>query len=105
MPEDTGFLKRSLKVRSGRRRKGRVSMLVGELLRRGDAFYGAMVEYDHGIGKRAAGTKHKAGHSNDGRARVKAHPFLRPAIDETKSQVAELVARQIGRAIDEEARK
>lgn len=73
-PVDTGAGKKSLKIKAGKRRKGRVTVLIGETPYKGDTFYLAMVEY---------------GHATKGNRHVPAHPFMRPAVD---SQQANAVA-------------
>jgi HK97 gp10 family phage protein len=79
-----GTLKRSLKVRAGKRRKGQISFAVqtaaGDY--RGDTFYGAFVEYGHKIGKRIRGKGQK--HLDAARRSVPPNPFLTSAFYASK---------------------
>ncbi len=83
-PVDTGFGKANLKIKPGKRKKGFVSVLVGEGSYRGDTFYLAMVEY---------------GHASKGNRHVPAHPFMRPAVDSQKANAEQIITREIAAGI------
>lgn len=79
-PVRTGFLKKSLKVRSGRGRKGIIRILVGTGAKwfKGAAFYAAFVIFGYKVGSRKLGDKRK---------QVAPNPFLSNAYEQTKHQV------------------
>lgn len=82
VPVRTGLLKRSLKVGAGRPRRYLVTRGVqtqGGLFR-GKTFYGGMQEF---------GTK-----------RMRAHPFLRPALDSQRVRVVELFRQEMSDSIN-----
>jgi HK97 gp10 family phage protein len=76
-PKKSGLLARSLKVRSGKRRRGTARMVVqtkdGDY--RGETFYGAFVYFGHRIGSRKLGDRRKV---------AKANPFLKDAFEHAK---------------------
>jgi HK97 gp10 family phage protein len=55
-PVDSGALRQSIKVRSLKRKKGRIGAMVTMRADsfKGDTFYAGFVEYGHKVGKRAA---------------------------------------------------
>lgn len=73
-PERSGLTKRKIKVRSGGRRKGTISMTVGVDSKdyTGKAFYAAFVLFGHRVGRKALG---------DARKSVPANNFLKRAFD------------------------
>jgi len=81
VPVKSGTLKRSLKVRAGKRKGGRISFVVqtkaGDY--RGETFYGSFLEFGHKVGKRR-----RVKGLTDTREAVPPKPFLRPAFDQTK---------------------
>jgi HK97 gp10 family phage protein len=78
-PEDTGRLKRSIKLRAGKRKKGVISINV--VVSGGhDTPFVTSVEY---------GNEHTV-----------AHPFIRPAFNSTVEPVGELIVRQVKDAIE-----
>lgn len=60
-PKLTGFMASKIKVRSGKAGKGKLAVTVGVGAKdfKGDAFYGAFVEYGHRVGSRRLGDKRK----------------------------------------------
>jgi HK97 gp10 family phage protein len=77
-----GRLKKSIKVRAMKRKKGRVGFRVttGQGDFKGDTFYGGMVEY--------------------GTTRQPAQPFMRPAWDEKKQEALATYTSEVKREID-----
>src|SRR5689334_6562106 len=60
VPVDTGQLKKSIKVRTGKARKGRKSVIVmtgNQNLFKGQQFYAGFVEYGHRVGKASSGAR------------------------------------------------
>lgn len=92
----SGDLARSIKVRAGKNTRDQVRLVIigggvnakGET-HTGEQFYGSFVELGHRQGKRPS--KSAVGTERDTRRHVPAYPFLRPAFDETASQVADAV--------------
>ncbi len=86
VPVDTGALKKDLKVRAMKRKKGRYGVLIGTAAGwgKGKTFYGAYLEF--GTSKRPA------------------KPFLRPAFDETKEAVIRRLKRRLKVGIERAAR-
>ncbi|MDK1104035.1 MAG: HK97 gp10 family phage protein [Actinomycetota bacterium] len=83
----TGNLKRSLKVRAGKRKKGTISIRVvtSEGWFKGDTFYGAFVEY--------------------GTHKMEARNYVRNAYNTTKDRVRKLIERGIVKNIDQAVRE
>lgn len=81
-PVQTGKLKRSIKVRSGKRKRDSISITVGMGAKdyTGEAFYGSFIEYGYHIGKRSLGDSRKA---------QKANPFMQRAYDQSKDEASE----------------
>ncbi len=77
-PSITGNLRKSIKVRGGKSRKGLVSVIVGlgKKWFTGPVFYGAFVEFGHHIGKRALGSI---------RTFIKPKPFIETAYKQKQS--------------------
>ena len=91
-PVQTGLLKKSLKVRAMKRKKGRIGINVqmGAGDYKGETFYGAFVEYGHKLGKRTNGIKRaqkKGAAVGDSRPMVPGQHFMERAFD-NKSAVA-----------------
>jgi HK97 gp10 family phage protein len=84
-PVISGTLKRSLKVRAGKRKKDRVSFQVqtrdGDY--KGETFYGAFVNFGHRVGKRKARRNSRT--FNDTRKEVPANPFMARGFELSKN--------------------
>lgn len=93
VPVDTGVLRKSIKVRSGRTRgRGELKMLItlgASNLYSGDQFYGAFVEFGHRRGKRGPGVQ--------GLQRLLRGDNLSTAIDAAKRGVANPLGSASGR--------
>lgn len=123
-----GQLRDSIKVRSARARSGSVgvNVITSEGWFIGDEFYGAFVEFGHGIGRRSAeivqlqratlkarkkkdekaiSKASEALSRADSRARVRPHPFMRPAFDARKNDAIAIINREIGQGIEKAARE
>jgi HK97 gp10 family phage protein len=76
-PVRTGKLQSSVKVRSGKSKKGVIKINVGIGAKdfQGETFYGGFVEWLHRIGKRSLG---------DARKVVPANPFMEKAFEASK---------------------
>ncbi len=90
VPINTGALRKSIRVKAGKRtRKKEMSVWVGtgdqDNMFTGKTFYGGMVEY---------GTQNMA-----------AQPFMRPAWDTTKTRTQRIIAVGLGRGVVRVARK
>lgn len=85
-PVLSGKLRRAIRIRSGRNRKGSISMLVslGRKWFTGPTFYGGFVVFGHKLGKRPGG---KAGKANDSRPAVPPNDWLQKSM-ESKSSAA-----------------
>ena len=94
----TGNLKRSLKVRAGKRKKGTISIRVvtSEGWFKGETYYGGFIEY--GTGERF----HKSGKSV---GTVEARHFIKRAYDTTKDRVRKMMERAIVKNIDQAVRE
>lgn len=119
VPVDSGALRRSIKVRVGKvRTKGDKSVVVitGKSMFEGKTFYGAFVEYGHGLGKRSRGValaqerRSRSGQAGDGsavagdtRKRVPARPFMRPAFDTAKATASYVALKHIQVAVERAA--
>jgi HK97 gp10 family phage protein len=81
-PVQTGALRDSIKVKAGKRKKGRISTLiqVGQGDFKGDTFYGAMVEY--------------------GTRRMPARPFMTPAYESKGNAAKNVAVAEIERALE-----
>lgn len=97
-PKRTGALARSLKVRAGKTKRGKISIVVqskeGDF--KGDQFYGAIVELGRKSGSRRQRT---------GRKQIKGKFFLHAAYKETKDAAANAVAETAVAEIEKEAFK
>lgn len=100
-----GTLKANIKVRAGKRRRGRVSVVVrsGAATFQGEDYYGGFVEWGHRIGRRPG--KATEGTYLDKRGSVPAKPFMRPALDETLGPATEAVRVEVVRGVNAEAAK
>lgn len=87
-PKRSGLLQRSLKVKAGKRKKDTVRFRVqtagGDY--KGEAFYGAFVEYGHKAGSRKLGAK---------RRDVKPNPYMGPAFEKSKEKAARVIVESI----------
>lgn len=83
-PEETGTLAKSIKVRAGQRRKGKVRIIVGagKSWFTGPAFYGAFVEFGHKQGSRKLG---------DNRKMIPGKNFIKKAYDNTRQSALNAV--------------
>lgn len=109
VPVKTGFLRDSLIIRPGKRRRNMVRFIVGTLddNYQGDTFYAAFVEFGHRIGKRKlrkrkkigelARNKHRRGRAKgiysveDERAMVLPKKYLEPAFDQSKGAAVQAI--------------
>lgn len=91
----TGTLEDSLRIRAGRRRRNSVSIRVmtADGFFKGDAFYGAFVEYGHRLGKRPGKGQ------TDTRRIVPAHPYLQPALDKNRRRSVKIYRAVLRREI------
>ena len=90
VPVNTGALRKSVKIRAGKRtRKQEVSIWVGtgdqDNLFTGKTFYGGMIEY--------------------GTNKMAAQPFMRPAWDTTKIRTQRIIKVRMGRGLTILAKK
>ncbi len=95
----TGVLSRSLKVRAMRRtRRQRIGVAVEtrEGWYKGEAFYGAFVEFGHRQGSRKLG---------DARKQIEGKHYIEKAAEQTKDAVTALLTTTIGAGIEAEAAK
>jgi HK97 gp10 family phage protein len=115
-PKDTGALKKSIKVRAGKRsRKGIVRVNVttskdSTTLYKGKQYYGAFIEFGHHVGKRTAEVKRtqKANPGtrvSGGRRFIEPKPFMRPAFDSKKKEATKVASDLIAKGIVTEALK
>ena len=93
VPVESGALRKSLKLATGRRKRGEFKMIVwsgekGMKLNTGEAFYGAFLELGHKYGKRPSKSVNKK--TGDSRAIIPAKPFLRPAFDAGKERMIKM---------------
>lgn len=83
----TGRLKRGIRVRAQKRKRSSIGILISTTERKEDndkyPFGGAQLEFGHG--------------------RVRAYPFLRPAVFENEDKITSFVVSDIEKAIDEMA--
>ncbi len=86
-PVITGGLRDSLKLRAGRRKKDRVSIAVVTAAGwfKGDQFYAAFVEV--------------------GTSQAPAHPYLRPAFDNTRSESLQIISSELASGIEKVAKE
>ena len=95
----SGVLARSIKVRAMKRtRKQRIGVAVEtrEGWYKGEAFYGAFVEFGHKQGSRKLG---------DARKQIEGKHYIEKAADQTKDAVTALLSVSIGAGIEAEAMK
>lgn len=93
-PKRTGLLRRSLKVRAGKARKGftqfRVQTAAGSF--KGETFYGAFVEFGHKIGKRSSALRdYKRATGQDPRGEVPANPFIARAFRQKREAALQVI--------------
>lgn len=117
---DTGRLKRSIRVRAAKRRKGVVGVRVvtGKDFFAGETFYGAFREFGHKIGKRtgnvdlgvrkrrrrSAAESAAAGARDAARGVVRPYKFIEPAYESHGPVAAAIAEREIVKGIEREAR-
>jgi len=87
VPVDTGALKDAIKVKAGKRKKGRISTLVqvGQGDFKGDTFYGGMIEF--------------------GTSKMPARPFMTPAYESKGEEARDAAIDALNRALDQILRK
>jgi HK97 gp10 family phage protein len=83
-PVKSGLLKKSIKVRAGKSRKGIISIIVGVGKKwfTGPSFYAAFVEFGHKTGKRRSRGKVRA--RGDSRKEIPGKHFIEQAFGESK---------------------
>jgi HK97 gp10 family phage protein len=90
-PKRLGLLKKSLKVRAAKRKKGNIRFVVqtayGDF--KGETFYSAFLEYGHLAGSRKL----------ESRQPVPAQPFLGPAFESKKDEAAQAITAVIRQGI------
>ena len=99
-PKDTGLLRKSIKVRAGKRSRGQieVNVCVDPI-----AFYWRFFEEGFYRGKRMGGRKMRQ--EANGRPWVPPRPFIRPAWDEQKSNALRIITDKLLSGIQAEAMK
>jgi len=97
VPVDTGELKKNIKVKAGKRKKGQASIFVGtsEKNYSGPYFYASFVEYGHLQGSRNI--------AKANREFVAARPYMRPSFDLTKKAVEKEITTKLLEGINREA--
>jgi HK97 gp10 family phage protein len=94
-PKQSGTLKKSLKVRAGKRKKGTVRFVVqtatGDF--KGETYYAAFLEYGHKAGSRKL----------ENRKVIPAKPYLGPAFDSKKEEAAKAIADSMRHGIKDAA--
>lgn len=100
-PVATGLLRKSLKVRAMKRKKGRIGINVqmGAGDYKGETFYGAFVEYGHKVGKRPG----KLDKAADSRGSVAGKHFMDEAFENKAQDAADLIESQLKAGIEAEA--
>jgi len=85
VPVDEGDLRDSIRVRSGKSRKGTVSVIVttsaSDNLFTGESYYGAFLEF--------------------GTSTIEARPYLRPALEQTAQAATALIRDRLAAGIEE----
>jgi HK97 gp10 family phage protein len=96
VPVVTGALKKSLKVRAGKRRKGSVKVLVqtAEGFFKGKTYYGGFVHFGHRIGSRRLG---------DSRKLVPPNPFVSRAFEAKSNEALATTERLIAEGVERES--
>lgn len=109
-PVRTGLLKKSIKVRAAKRKRGRIAINVqmGAGDYKGETFYGAFIEYGHRLGKRTNGIKRaqkKKQAINDPRPFIEGQHFMETAFNNTSATAARTIEQSIKRGTEAEASK
>jgi HK97 gp10 family phage protein len=106
-PTDTGTLRSSIKLNISPPAKtgAKVAVVAGEGFFLGETFYGGFVEYGHFTGKRKGrkgvdADKYRNKQIAAGRKWVAAKPFMRPAADENKDRVLNIIQQEVTAAIE-----
>lgn len=109
-PKDKGVLRKSIKIRAIKRRRGQktigVRVVAGEGFFAGDTFYAGFIEFGRGVGKRTATSrrrKRELTNLSDSRQRVPPNPFMKRAMDKTRAAVEALYSYEILRIVHEMA--
>jgi len=116
-PVDDGNLRDGIGIKPGKRRKGRVSMLVQSSRASGyENFYGGFHEYGYhrmgviyipGVGfrtpKKIGGTKQVRG--GETTTYVPPRPYMRPAFESRRAEATAIAAKVIGAEVQREALK
>ena len=108
-PSRTGRLRKSLKVRVAKSRRGRISIMVatGAKWFTGPAFYGAFIEFGH---MKAPSHRNSAGRffsvksSREQYTKVEGQGFVAQAYEETKNDALKTVETAIAAGIEETAK-
>lgn len=92
-PKLSGLLRRSIKVRATKRKKGRVGFVVGTSAGdyKGKSFYGAFLEWGHRLGSRKLGSK---------RRKVKPKPYAGPALKQTANEAVRVIGEEINKGLE-----
>lgn len=92
-PVQSGLLRKSIKVKAGKRSKHSISINVGVGAKwfTGPAFYGAFVAFGHKVGSRKLG---------DSRAQVPANDFMSSAYNSSKDAAMSAVISTVENGID-----
>ena len=97
-PFKSGLLRKNIKVRAGKRKRGRISVLVqnkaGDY--RGETYYAAFQEFGYRIGSRKLGTSRKE---------VAGKGFMRRAGESKQKAATEIVSRMMREGVIREAKK
>jgi HK97 gp10 family phage protein len=94
-PVKTGLVKRSVKISTGKRRKGTYTLNVG-IPKGSEGWYGALVERGHKIGKRELGDKRKD---------VPGQHWIEKAYQETKDEAVDTIRETAIQLIEDAAGK
>jgi len=99
-PSISGTIKKSIKVRAGKRRKGSLSIVVGigKKWFAGPMFYAAFVLLGHKIGKRSG--SHRKKDPNDKRKAVPPHNFLKDAYERTKNRALDTMISTLSESVE-----
>lgn len=89
-PVGTGALRDSLKLKRATLKPGKY-VVTGQITFDKDVAYGVPVELGHGVRNKKGGPLLGA---------AKAHPFMRPAADESKQEVIDLITNAMNKALE-----
>lgn len=102
-PVDTGLLKKRLKIKTMKRKKGRIGLTVATSTKEytGKTFYAPMVEFGHKVGKRPG----RGAKAADTRKEVPGEHFIDRAFKTTRREAKAFIIEDIKKKVAEEARK